>query len=565
MVVEKIKSLAKKILGRTRGKPYTIDAVSETVEGYCVTGWYYIEEISSISVRQKDGTETKANVKTVSRDDVKKATGKSAEGFEIFWKTKKHSSNFLIVAVDKKQKEHLLPISSRSDTVSGEETLDNKSTIEEKFNLDGNCEFAIESTTFYYFTGWLADRGLAKDFNIESIDGETIDNATLLKTVRYNRPDVEKSYERESNLEGCGYSLLFKVSESSDIKLSALTCQYKDEHIRIPVNKMYQAQEEPRLTAMHLLNRWCPENYSHLKDSEIYHIMLQSIYKTKQDVIVKNFHFNKIVSQPKATLIIPLYGRYDFMRYQLSKFSRDKFLQKCEVIYVVDDPSIETKVLNLAKQMEIITSQPFRVLTLSRNVGFGRANNIGVDHASSSVVVLLNSDVIPDQSGWLEPMLKQASIANTGIVGARLLYEDNSIQHDGMAPMKVNSYPGILFNDHPRKGWPETLAKINKPIVPCELITAACYVLLKENFISVGGFSEEYILGDFEDSDLCLKMLELGKINYIFRDLKIYHLERQSQNLVEPGRWKHNITVLNAIYFNKKWKASLEELMEVQR
>ena len=69
-----------------------------------------------------------------------------------------------------------------------------------------------------------------------------------------------------------------------------------------------------------------------------------------------------------------------------------------------------------------------------------------------------------------------------------------------------------------------------------------------------------YILGDFEDSDLCLKIEELGKRNMIRRDVELYHLERQSQNLVKPGRWKHNITVLNAIKYNNKWKSKLGDL-----
>ena len=87
-------------------------------------------------------------------------------------------------------------------------------------------------------------------------------------------------------------------------------------------------------------------------------------------------------------------------------------------------------------------------------------------------------------------------------------------------------------------------------------------MIKKSDFEAVGGFDPIYILGDFEDSDLCLKIEELGKKNILRRDVELYHLERQSQNLVEPGRWKHNITVINAIKYNKKWKNKLSAMEE---
>ena len=145
----------------------------------------------------------------------------------------------------------------------------------------------------------------------------------------------------------------------------------------------------------------------------------------------------------------------------------------------------------------------------------------------------------------------------------RLLFEDNSLQHDGMAPVKVPEYSKIYVSDHPFKGWPVSLSPYPAEESECKLITAACMAIKKTVFEDVGGFSPEYVLGDFEDSDLCLKLNKAGYTNYIRRDAELYHLERQSQNLVESGRWKHNLTILNAITFNQKWTAELEEIAAV--
>jgi GT2 family glycosyltransferase len=172
----------------------------------------------------------------------------------------------------------------------------------------------------------------------------------------------------------------------------------------------------------------------------------------------------------------------------------------------------------------------------------------------------MNSDVLPKNGEWLDKMLAIASSDDAGIVGARLLFEDNTIQHDGMAPMTLAEYPGLLFNDHPRKGWPKGLVKNTNPVAPCDLLTAACWVMKKSLFEQLDGFDPIYVLGDFEDSDLCLKTLALGKTNYIRRDVELYHLERQSQNLVSSGGWKHNLTILNAVTFNQRWNDELQAL-----
>jgi GT2 family glycosyltransferase len=147
-----------------------------------------------------------------------------------------------------------------------------------------------------------------------------------------------------------------------------------------------------------------------------------------------------------------------------------------------------------------------------------------------------------------------------GIVGARLLFEDDTIQHDGMAPMVLREYPGLLFNDHPKKGWPQKIATYDSEIEQIDLLTAACWMIDKSLFERAGGFDPSYVLGDFEDSDLCFKVLELGKQNFIHHGTQLYHLERQSQNLVEAGNWKHNLTIFNAVTFNQKWQNQLEAL-----
>ena len=69
----------------------------------------------------------------------------------------------------------------------------------------------------------------------------------------------------------------------------------------------------------------------------------------------------------------------------------------------------------------------------SSNAGFAGANNAGVGLARGRLLLLLNSDVLPDRPGWLGTMREfYDATPDIGALGPKLLYEDDSIQHAGM-------------------------------------------------------------------------------------------------------------------------------------
>jgi GT2 family glycosyltransferase len=79
--------------------------------------------------------------------------------------------------------------------------------------------------------------------------------------------------------------------------------------------------------------------------------------------------------------------------------------------------------------------------------------------------------------------------------------------------------------------------------------------------LDLGGFDESYIIGDFEDSDLCLKLRERGLACAVDMHAQLYHLERQSQAGTE-NRWRMNLTVYNAWVHERRWSWVLDQLTE---
>jgi GT2 family glycosyltransferase len=260
--------------------------------------------------------------------------------------------------------------------------------------------------------------------------------------------------------------------------------------------------------------------------------------------------FGQAPENPSISVVIPLYGRFDFMRHQLAHFVHDADFDKVDLIYVVDDPSIKDASLNTAISYHALFQKPFRVIWYDCNLGFAGANNIGVRAARGEKLLLMNSDIIPQQPGWLSQLDHYyTSLPNVGIIGPLLQFADNSIQHAGMKAKRDPYLPGFLLNIHPGKGWeyPHTTEPSEQ-----QLLTAACIYLSKEDYLAVGGFDEGYLIGDFEDSDLCLAIKKRGKNLWLAPGVRLWHLERQSQNIGTVSGFRQLITLYNGWRYHEK-------------
>ena len=267
-------------------------------------------------------------------------------------------------------------------------------------------------------------------------------------------------------------------------------------------------------------------------------------------VEVKMQQFGVPPESPVCSVIVPLYGRCDFMRYQLSHFADDPEFAQCDLIYVVDDPELVNAALGLASRFQPLFGIPFRVLWYGENRGFAGANNIGVRYARAGCVVLMNSDVLPQQHGWLGTLRHALdTLDGAGAVGPLLEFADGSIQHAGMRPIQEASLPGFVLNTHPRMG-----TRWDGGSQPSEqvMLTAACLMLSRENYLTVGGLDEGYLVGDFEDSDLCLVLRKLGYRLWLVPAARLWHLERQSVGLYGTAKVKQLITLYNGWRYRQK-------------
>jgi O-antigen biosynthesis protein len=248
---------------------------------------------------------------------------------------------------------------------------------------------------------------------------------------------------------------------------------------------------------------------------------------------------------PDVSIVVPLYLHIDHLEAQLAEFAADPALLECDLVYVLDSPQQAEELANRAADLQPIYQVPFRVAFLERNTGFAGACNAGADVARGRLLLLLNSDVLPDRPGWLEMMRDfYDATADIGALGVKLLYEDDSIQHAGMYYQRLVGSP-LWVDGHYFKGMHRSLpgANISRKV---PLVSGACMMVDADLYKRVGGLPTIYVQGDYEDSDFCLRLTEEGLDNWYIADAELYHLEGQSYapDVRRPfnryNMWLHN-------------------------
>lgn len=443
--------------------------------------------------------------------------------------------------------------------------------VEDLINLKSFVRFGIDSFIsvsehYVYLSGWLLDtHSTIKSIIIKNDKYESEDIRKQSHFIKRN--DINDAFKADIidptvNAGFYSYIKLANKGSKQDYYIEIKTKEGEVKKIKLPqisvfVNavelskNLLQFIDVSQTDLVSRLNIICSAIKQKDKDSRV------GIDKSK--IIVKSF--GECNPTPEVSVIIPLYGRFDFMSYQLALFANDEYIKKQEIIYVVDDPRIYDIVIQLGMNLYPIFRIPIKIVYAQGNYGYAGANNIGASQANGNYLLLLNSDVVPSKSFWLERFVNEFSYLETpGALGCTLLYEDDSIQHAGILFEKHPNIPEFWINSHPFKGLHKDIIQQTSTF-EYPAVTGACLFLERSLYNEVGGLDENYLLGDFEDSDLCLKLLRKGKKNYVLPQIQLYHLERQSQNLFSDLSWKAKLTLYNCWQHTNIWSNDISEIM----
>jgi len=208
----------------------------------------------------------------------------------------------------------------------------------------------------------------------------------------------------------------------------------------------------------------------------------------------------RLPHEPKVCIIIPYREYIDMTRTCVEALRAVTEYGNYEIV-LVDNWSLSDEAAAFAREMAGLAN--VRVLRVAERFNYSLLNNLAVAETRSEFLLFLNNDVFVTQPSWLARMVGEA-LADplVGIVGAKLLYPNGTVQHAGV----VLGVGGVA--DHAHRGRAaDDPGYMARAVCAQEFsaVTAACLLCRRDAFAAVGGFDEIDLRVAFNDVDLCLK------------------------------------------------------------
>lgn len=244
------------------------------------------------------------------------------------------------------------------------------------------------------------------------------------------------------------------------------------------------------------------------------------------------------VEAPTASIIIPAYNHFKHTWGCLRSLLDAQTSTSFEVIVIDDESNDQTS--TCLTQFSGIT-----YLRNERNLGFIGSCNRGAGRARGEFVVFLNNDTAVGD-GWLDALLKTfIEHTDAGLVGARLVYPDGTLQEAG----------GIVFADG--SGW--NYGRNEDPTHPAynyvrevDYCSGACIALRRELWQQLGGFDSRYAPAYYEDTDLAMQVRTAGLKVYYQPDAVVTHFEGVTSG-TDTSSGTKQYQVINQQNFLAKW------------
>jgi GT2 family glycosyltransferase len=217
----------------------------------------------------------------------------------------------------------------------------------------------------------------------------------------------------------------------------------------------------------------------------------------------------------------------------------------------VDNHSSDPETLAYLESLE--QEHGMKILRFPQPFNYSAINNFAVRQARGTVLCLLNNDTEIITPEWLEEMLGLLSQKGVGVVGAKLLYPNGTIQHGGDlvgVGEVANHAHAFLPRDDPGYQGRALLAQ------DVSAVTGACLLVWKAVYEELGGLDEKHLPVAFSDVDFCLRVREAGYRIVWTPHAELYHHESVSRGKDNPGQASG--TRRAVAYMRRHWKQALE-------
>ena len=240
-----------------------------------------------------------------------------------------------------------------------------------------------------------------------------------------------------------------------------------------------------------------------------------------------------IIEEPLISILIPNKDNVKVLSKCINSILEKTTYRNFEII-IIENNSTEKETFEYYSKL--IKYKNIKVINYQSDGEFNYSsiNNFGVKYSNGQQLLFLNNDIEVISVDWIEEMLMFSQRKDIGAVGAKLYYENDTIQHAGVI-IGIGGFAGHSHRHFDRKAAGYfSRCKIQQNL---SAVTAACLMMRKEVFNEIGGFDETFKVA-LNDVDLCMRIRKAGYLIAWTPYAELYHYESISRGYEDTSEKK---------------------------
>lgn len=352
-----------------------------------------------------------------------------------------------------------------------------------------------------------------------------------IKMVHYKpdfAPDTLRSYNYICHLSVIKTELMQRVGQfdpscdgSQDFDMVLRLSDAAEKIVHIPEVLYYWRIHSNSVASGIAAKPYCIDSakkalYAHLKrngyEGEVLDAPVLTMYRIKY----------KIKGNPLVSILIPSHDHCDDLRRCIESIQTMSTYTNYEII-LIENGSSTKDIFEYYEELK--QDKNIKIIYWDKGFNYAAINNYGARHASGEYYLLLNNDTKVITPDWIQEMLMFAQRDDVGAVGAKLYYENGTVQHAGV----IVGIGGSAGHSH-KHAQRSDVGYMARLVLAQNMsgVTGACLMVSKRAFWSVDGLDEQFVVA-FNDVDFCLRLREKGYLNVFTPYAELMHYESLSR------------------------------------
>jgi O-antigen biosynthesis protein len=262
-------------------------------------------------------------------------------------------------------------------------------------------------------------------------------------------------------------------------------------------------------------------------------------------------HYPVLQPEPLVSLLIPTRDGREITEICVRSIITKSTYSNFEIL-ILDNGSVQDDTLAFFEAIQLEDAR-VKVLRYDHPFNYSAINNFGAKHAQGEIIGLVNNDIEVISPEWLTEMVSYAVRPDVGCVGAKLYYNNDTLQHGGVI-LGIGDVAGHSHKHYPRAEFGYFSRLLLRQTISA--VTAACLLVRRDVFEQVGGLDELNLKVAFNDVDFCLKVREAGYRNVWTAYAELYHHESISRG-AEDTPEKISRFQKETKFMKNKWGSAL--------